>query len=157
MAVEFTSHGTQCLDQVRKIICNMGLPRIDREEVQVRKKPWNREVIYQGCTIWATKEIYAAGTNERDDVGYGCVITFAAYDSQDMSSNLDQIPIWISAVRNKFNFLGRLDITLRKQCSFGIINVSDFNTKPPAQHPDAGKYELESLLVRAWIREARAS
>ena len=152
---EVPSHGTQMLEQVHKIICNLAMPRIDRSEIAIRRSPWTKNVIYQGCTVWAVPQIYAAGTNEREDVGYGAAITFAAYDSQDASSNIDQIPIWIATSRSRFLYESRLDITPRSGCSFINLTIHSFDPRPPRNHPESEKYEMQSLIVRAWVRESR--
>lgn len=153
MSIEYISHGTQCLEKVKDHILTLQLRRMDRDEVQVRDSPWTQTEIYRGCTIWNVGKKYAPGTNEREDVGYGCGVTFAAMDSGDPLANIDQLPYWEDVTRRHFNFIKRFDINFLKGCDNCVVTVADANFKPPRGHAQAEQFKFSSLVVRCWIRE----
>lgn len=158
MSAEYVSHETQSLEAVHRILLDLKLRFIDREEIKVRKAPWTTHTIFKGITVWNVGNKYAAGTNEREDVGYGCGVTMCITKSDDVTDKIDRLAFWEGIIRREFVNRMRLEIeNMLKGCSGGEVVVGEHNPKPSRNHPEIDNYEHKSLVIWAWFREARGT
>lgn len=98
----------RCLQAVQAKIQSLSLSGIDNSRVVIRKLPTDRGGLALPCCIVSPpgNESMEGGTNERDDVGYPCAVTFVdAIDGDLGTTNMSRDLLWrqkaMRAVRNQ--------------------------------------------------------
>lgn len=145
-----------CLELIAETIKGLALDRLAPEEVVVCRKPWKDEgngnvVIDRGIRIHKAPEAEAAGTNERDDIGYGCFVTMIVPTDESQAENTDLVGAWRATIRREF-LHARLDVSL-DDGQYVTTKVSHGEIDVPKE---AHRYEVSTLLIRCWMREPRS-
>jgi hypothetical protein len=145
----------QIEDGLVGIIRGMQLEWPRSEEVVARRLPWNTQgdkttIFHRGITVFPTPPREAAGTNQRDDIGYGVGLAFISSADQSLENARDQVLASREAIRRKIIY-DRLSITLT-----GGHFIQVKLTEPEVNLPkDAHLYEISIMAIRAWVRESR--
>ncbi len=137
-----TSIWGECLDAVQVVIRGLSLAGIESTDIVVRKLPWNREPLNEGVFIHPVLERYGRGTNSRDDVGYGVMVTMIRKSNQNLTSNLDAFLLW----RQQISAALRHSPTV-----LSISEVYDVTVEPAAVYlSDAfiKNYDVGAILIR---------
>ena len=136
-----------CLDAVRTMILGLSLADLTSANVVVRKLPWNREPLDEGVFIHPVPERYGQGTNLRDDVGYGVMVTMIRKSNQNLTSNMNAFAVWRQSISNALR---------RGSSTFGVAEVYNLTIEPAAVYlPEAfaKNYDVGAVLVRCFSRE----
>lgn len=146
----------QAEDRVLAIIQGMQLPWPGTDEIRARRLPWDQQgggtiVIHRGITVYPLKPVYAAGTNEREDVGYGVGIAFIAPADHSTRENRHRIADVRAKIRRKI-VEDRLSLPLISGATYIQTKVADGDVNIPQ---DSHRYEVSGLTVRCWVREPR--
>jgi len=104
----------------------------------------------QGVTFFPMQEAESAGTNLREDIGYGCGCVIVLPADHGSADNLGKVLEARSKIRRKF-IHQRMDALL----SGGMYLTTKVQHLPINQPRDGHQYEASSLLIRCWIREPR--
>jgi hypothetical protein len=145
----------QLEDQLVSILRGMQLAWPLSEEIQARRAPWDRkgdgtQIIHRGITVYPLQTAEAAGTNQREDLGYAVGVAFIAATDHSTSTNRNRVHAAKEAIRRKI-IHDRLTIVLdgghylQTKVANGEVNVPT----------DAHGYEVSGLVVRCWVRESR--
>jgi hypothetical protein len=145
----------QMEDQLVAIAVSLQLEWPQPAEIRARRLPWDTLgdgtlVVHGGLTIYPLPTIEAAGTNQREDMGYGAGLAFIAAADHSTSMNRNRVHAAKEAVRRKI-IHDRLTLVLdsgmylQTKVSNGEVNV------PKEGH----QYEVSGLVVRCWVREPR--
>jgi hypothetical protein len=145
----------QLEDQLVSILRGMQLAWPLSEEIQARRAPWDKKgdgtlIIHRGVTVYPLPTIEAAGTNQREDMGYAAGVAFISATDHSTSTNRNRVHAAKEALRRKI-IHDRLTLVLdsgmylQTKVSNGEVNV------PTADHG----YEVSGLVVRCWVREPR--
>lgn len=147
----------QVEDRLVEIIRLMQLDWPPSESIAARRLPWDTKgdgtvLIHQGITIYPLRPVFAPGTNEREDVGYGAGIAVIAAADHSSSAMRDRVPAAREAIRRKLveDRLDTLDLVSGATYIQTKIGDSDVNL-PKEGH----RYEVSGLTVRCWVREPR--
>jgi hypothetical protein len=144
---------TQFLEATAKAIRGLTLP--GAPDVAVRRLPWNdtgdATHFYRGITVHPTTEAVSAGTNLREDIGYGCVVTMIVPASGSVAEDIDKVSQWREAIRRKVVHDAFQDINLEGANHYTTKVVHHQLNVPKEGH----RYEISSLLIRCWMRESR--
>lgn len=103
----------RCLEQCHKAVQALDLPGLPQGRVFRRKFPADRDLeppfIVVSFPVGAV-ETYEPGTNDRDDLGYPILVTFAMASNQDLDAGPDfaNFITWRERVMRRFRFQ-RLD------------------------------------------------
>lgn len=138
---------TECLNAVRDLILGLSLAGLDVDNVLVRKLPWNREAIDEGVFISPAPERYGRGTNARDDVGYGVMVSMIKKSNQDLTGSIDAFLVWRQEISKALR---------RGSSTLGVSEVYDLSIEPAAVYlPDAftKQYDVGAVVVRCLSRE----
>lgn len=108
------------------------------------------QVWERGITFFPMQEAESAGTNLREDIGYGCGCVIVLPADHGSADNLGKVLEARAKIRRKF-IHQRMDVTL----SGGMYLTTKVQHLPINQPRDAHQYEASSLLIRCWIREPR--
>lgn len=100
----------RCLTAVWRRIRQLGLAGIASQSIVQRKVPWSREFVGGELTLpaivvspeGAESQPLGTGTNLRDDVGYGVLITLLAADNEQLSGSLKRPLEWREAIARAF-------------------------------------------------------
>ena len=143
-----TSIWAKCLDAVQVVIRGLELTGLESADVVVRKLPWNRQPLDDGVFIHPVVERYGQGTNAREDVGYGVMVTMVRASNQNLTSNLDAFLLWRQLISAALR---------HKPSTLAVTGVYDVIIEPAAVYlPDAflKNYDVGAILVRCLSRES---
>ena len=90
------------MEALRDRIRGLSLEDLSTDEVAVRRLPHDGEHMYRGVTIHPVTESYDQGTNERENVGYGCAVTMVVNNDNQATRKLDLILKWREEIRREF-------------------------------------------------------
>lgn len=100
----------------------------------------------------SAEEDEAAGTNERDDIGYGISVVIVKGTSGGISEGLESLRDFREKVRRRFH-----NQRLRKVVLEGSHHCTcRVSHGPRRQRTKDDRYEISSLIIRVWMREARS-
>ena len=136
------------LTAVRTVIAALTFT-VSPEEIRVRKWPYDKsqgtDHWYPGITIHRAEENEFAGTNERDDIGYGVQVTMVVDNSADPTED-DVLAEWRQTIRKAF---------IHQRLS-GVSDVTTCLVQPgPVYQKVPENYDVSSIIIRAIAREAR--
>ena len=138
----------ECLDAVQTVIQGLSMSGLESSDIVVRKLPWNREAITEGVFIHPVTERYGRGTNARDDVEYGVMVTMIKSSNQNLTGNMDAFLLWRQQISAALRRIDSQD--------FGVSEVYHHTVEPAAVYlPEAfaKNYDVGALLVRCFSRE----
>ncbi len=144
----------QTLELVRDGIVNLDLPGLSKSQIKIRKYPWDKNKIHTGITISWDKEVEDVGTNERDDIGYPCVITMVSGTTGSWNHNVDEITIWRREIFRKFHNRRLLGVVYTGTNNL-VCKARHGTVSVPSRWQD--KYDVGQVIVTAWFRETRAN
>jgi len=104
----------------------------------------------QGITFFPMQEAESAGTNLREDIGYGCGCVIVLPADHGSAENLGKVLEARSKIRRKF-----IHQRMKANLSGGMYLTTKVQHLPINQPRDGHQYEASSLLIRSWIREPR--
>ena len=136
------------LNAVHTVISGLSFTT-DPEEIAIRKWPYDKgrsaEHWYPGITISRVKEYEQVGTNSRDDIGYGVLITMIVDNSADPTED-DLFAEWRQTIRKAFIH----------QRLAGITSCQTCLVEPGPVYRDVPEnYDVSALVIRVISREAR--
>lgn len=144
----------QCLDGVLARLQGMTFAGLNTANFTRRKLPWNRKLTSgeakPGAFITPAPERQdsRAGTNQRDDIGYGVAIVVVRVSNEDLTSNEGATLLWRQQINMAFRNQ-RLDgVTENYRCDVepgSVFNSSLFGNG----------YDVFSMTIRCWCRETR--
>lgn len=142
----------RCLTGVQAVIQGLSLTGISSGQVYVRKVPWDRDITKPGIIVCPVKETSdpKAGTNERDDIGYGVHVVLIRASNQDAEVNL--------ALHLKQR--EQISRALRHQPLAGVSEIYTVFIEPgPVIDPVsfAQQYDVQALVARCISREVRGN
>lgn len=145
----------QLEDKLLQLIRGMQLDWPRSEEIRARRLPWDVKgdgtvVVHRGLTLYPLRRQYAAGTNEREDVGYGVGIALIVPADSSSGDNRDRVPAVQEAIRRKI-VEDRFSPTLEGG-TYIQTKVAETDVNIPKE---AHRYEASGLAVRCWMREPR--
>lgn len=145
----------QLEDQLVSIIRGMQLAWPASEEIQARRLPWDTQengtlVVHRGITVYPLPTAEAAGTNQREDMGYAVGIAFIAAADHSTSTNRNRVPAAREAVRRKV-ITDRLTVQLDGG-HYLTTKVANSEVNVPK---DGHRFEVSGLVIRCWMRESR--
>lgn len=84
------------LEAVQSTIRNLSLSGIDSANVLVRATPWDRNLTKPCVVIAPLQEQMPAneGTNTKDQIGYGVIVTFAKATNEDVTTSRNAFLEW---------------------------------------------------------------
>lgn len=146
---------TQLEDRILEIVRAMQLDWPKSEEMQARRLPWDTQgdgtvVIHRGITVFPLPPAYAAGTNLREDAGYGIGLAFIAGTDHSTAANRGQVHKSRELIRRRIVH-DRVSIILDGADMYQIKVFEPEVNVPKEAH----RYEYSLLGVRAWVRESR--
>ena len=123
---------------------------VSPEEIAIRKWPYDssysKDHWYPGITIHRSVEREFAGTNERDDIGYGVQITMVLDNSADPTET-DIFSDWRQKIRKAF---------IHQRLS-GVTSVCTCLVEPGPVYKNVPEdYDVSTLLIRVISRETRS-
>lgn len=131
------------LSAVKTIIDNLSLAGVD--ECQVRCSPSDGKHLFPGITVSPTTEEESPGTNERDDIGYGIVITMVANDDADVTED-DLIGTWRQSIRKAF---------IHKKLTAVTGSCVVLWEPGKYDHDNNKNLTISTMLMRVIVRETR--
>lgn len=145
----------QIEDNIVAVIRAMQLQWPPSNQIVARRLPWDEHgdrttIIHTGITVFPTPPREAAGTNLREDIGYGVGIAFISAVDHSSSMNRGRVHAAREAVRRKLVY-DRLDIELTGG-DFCQIKLMEPEVAVPKE---AHQYEVSLIALRAWVRESR--
>jgi len=142
----------QCLLAIRNGIIDLSLDGFQPNEIQVRSSPWSSESIYRGITVHDLEEDEAAGTNQREDIGYACAATIIIGNDHAVGEGIDTLAEMRARIRRRFVHQAIASVSL-----VGGIYLTTTVGKSPMRLPKQwdDTYLLSSLVIRCWMREPR--
>jgi hypothetical protein len=146
---------TQIEDKLVQILKGMSLAWPPSEMIVARRLPWDSQgdkttIISPGIVVFPLPPREAAGTNLREDIGYGVGIAFIAPADHSTSENRNRVHAAREAVRRKIIY-DRLTIELTG-ADFCQMKVVEPEVNVPKE---AHRYEFSLMAVRCWVREPR--
>jgi hypothetical protein len=145
---------SQCLDGVLARLQGMTFAGLNTANFTRRKLPWNRKLtaneVKPGAFITPAPERQdsRAGTNQRDDVGYGVAIVVVRVSNKDLISNEDATLLWRQQINKAF----------RNQRLDGVVENWKCEVEPGSVFNSSlfgDGYDVFSMTVRCWCRETR--
>jgi hypothetical protein len=127
-----------------------SLPGISVYEIKVRRLPHDGEHYFPGITIHPVGETSWRGTNEQEDIGYGCGLTFVQNNNNDSDYLLGNVATWRENVRRYFveNItVGSMPTPFTVKVEHGHV----FDWDDLLQD----NYDVSRLVLRVWSRETR--
>ena len=132
------------LDAVATVITTLSLT--DCEAVEVRNAPTDGAQWYPGITVHPVRENELAGTNARDDIGYGIQVTMVVNSDNNLDED-DLFGTWRQTIRKAFIHQKLAAITGSCTCL----------VEPGPVYVDNEKnYDIGTLVIRAIVRESRS-
>lgn len=138
------------MESIRDAIKDLSLTGLDDSRVKVRRQPHDGEHLYPGITIHPLPEIYHIGTNERENVGYGCGVTMVVNNDNDEDYKLDRLLLWRETIRRKFVE----DVTLTDVSTCCTIKVEHGHVLDWKALQDENQ-DVSSLVLRVYSLETR--
>lgn len=129
----------------------LNLTLIQSTEIVARRRPWNQTGVYRGITVHDLEEGEARGTEAREDIGYAFGISMYVGDDYSSIENIDKIPLWRETIRRKI-INRRTAVTLPAGDTNLITQLTHGQLHVPKEEY---RYELSTMFVRCWCREAR--
>jgi hypothetical protein len=144
----------QCLDAVATAIQNLNLTGLTDNRVAVRRLPHDGEAYFPGITVHPVSEVYHAGTNMREAIGYGCAVTIVVNNENDQDYLLDRLLQWREKIRRYFVENSTLPGVTATGASVCTLKVEHGN---PLDWNDLTRknYDVSTLIVRAFVWETR--
>ena len=149
----------QVMEAIRDDIRALSLDRIEDAEIQVRKVFSNVVFEHRGITI--TPEVEQnddvnpiEGTNERDLIGYPCLLTLVDGTGQGWSDNISNITTWRQSIRRAFSnqrLTGISDTGIHPVC----CRVQHRQPVVPQQFQE--NRDIGQMVIWAWYLEPRGS
>lgn len=145
----------QIENAVASVIKSLQLAWPPADQIRAARLPWDvlgdgTVVVHPGITIYPAPAAEAAGTNLREDIGYGVGIAFILPASHWTSVARDMVPAAKEAVRRKL-IHDRLSVSLSGG-DFCQVKIAEGEVNVPRE---AHRYEVSGLLLRGWMREPR--
>ena len=138
----------QCYDAVVTGIQALSLSGLETTEVNLRKVVRDRAHIHRGVTLAPMRATEAAGTNERDDFGYGVLVIFVQGTGNGYGDDIERVSQWRQQVRKTFHNKRLSGVTQSSVCS--VQHGDPFLPKELQ-----GQNDVSSLVIRCWTRETR--
>ena len=140
----------RAMEQIETRIIALHLDGVENDRIRVRRAPYDGEHLYPGITIHPVKENYHVGTNERENVGYGCAITMVVNNDNDDFYKLDRLLDWRETIRRHFVEDARLT-GVSTTCTVKVdhghpLDWDDLTTR---------NQDVSSLLLRVYSLETR--
>lgn len=153
-----TSVQEQCLTEIASIIRGLALRGLNHNMVHVSRLPWyvsgdGNVIINPGIFVHPVQEREAPGTNEREDIGYGCAITMIVAATHSGLEEVGLIGEWRETIRRRL-VNSRLDDLVLEGGHSCIVKIEHNNINVPRE---AHRYEVSSMVARCWVREPRTS
>lgn len=147
----------QAENKVIDILKSMELAWPPASMIAARRLPWDVKgdgtvVIHPGITVHPLKPVFAAGTNEREDVGYGVGITIIAPTDHSSAEMRDRVPACREAIRRKLVEDRLSTLPLVSGATYIQTKIGDSEVNLPRE---AHRYEVSGLVARCWVREPR--
>ena len=143
----------QALDAVKTALEALDLDGIGQSNgrIKVRRFPHDGEHYFPGITVHPSKEEYDVGTNNREDVGYGCQLTMVQNNDNDDDLYLNRVLQWRETIRKTFvedPTIGTIPDDFRVMVEMGPVFVWDDFAKE--------NYDVSIMTLRVWCRESRS-
>ena len=144
----------QALDAVATTIQGLALTGFRADEVRVRRRPESGEFKHPGISVFWDQEREGNGSNERDDIGYPCVIDIATGSDRGDDERINAIAAARRSIRRAFNH------TRTPIASIAIVGVCPTVCLVSYESIDLSKFWQENwndsrLVVWCWFRESR--
>jgi hypothetical protein len=147
----------KCLNELVEKTRGLKLGFADTE-IRARRLEYKKESdgrvtitpMERGITFFPVQEAESAGTNLREDIGYGCGCVIVLPADHGSAENLGKVLEARAKIRRKF-IHQRMDATL----SGGMYLTTKVQHLPINQPREDHQYEASSLLIRCWMREPR--
>jgi hypothetical protein len=147
----------QSLDEVVDRIKGLNISGIARDQIALRKHPWDNRVIHRGITVSPDTEreyLPLVSTNQRDSVGYPCVVTYVRGTDKGWASNLDTITEFRQKVRREFNNR-KLTSVVSTDVNHLVCTVLHGKVDIPEKYVD--NHDVSQLIVMCWFIEPRTN
>jgi hypothetical protein len=149
----------QALTAVRDAIAGITMTRIQASEIVVRKLPSDQTFWHRGITVSPdTSRIDdaepALGTNERDMIGYPCVVTMVDGTGHGWADNISNIADWQQTIRRTFHNK-RLSGLSETGSSRVTCKVTSGKLADKKQYPE--NLDVSQLVVWVWMLEKRSN
>ena len=146
----------QAEDKIAEVIRGMQLAWPPAAQITCGRLPWNVQgdgnvVIHPGIRIYPLRPVFAAGTNEREDVGYGVGIAIICPADHLTGDNRDRVSSARAKIRRKL-VEDRLTLDLVSGATYNQTKIGDSEVNLPKEFH---AYEVSGLTVRCWVREPR--
>lgn len=139
-----------CMEAVQTVIQDLNLTGLNDNRVCVRRKPHDGKRFHHGVSIHPGDERYDQGTNEREAIGYGCVVTMAVNNDNEQLALLDRLLYWRQQIRRKFvedGSLGSVTGVYSVKVEHGrVIDWTDLEDK---------NTDVTVLVIRVYVLETR--
>ena len=131
----------------------LNLTLIPSNEIVARRRPYNLTGVFRGITIHPLEdgEIESHGTEAREDIGYPFGISIYVGNDHSVLENIDKVPLWKETIRRKI-INRRTSVTLPSGDTNLITQMAGGKLHLPKEE---WRYELSTMFVRCWAREAR--
>ncbi len=137
-----------CLDDIVLNIQGLNLTGVQDDQIKVRKHPRNKTQWFPGITVHPVSTGHDEGTNEREDIGYGCQVTMIQRSGGvNVKDSIDKIILWDVAIRQQFINTTLSGVSTVWQCT--IEEAGKFDERASSKD-----YDVLALIVRCWVREA---
>ena len=149
----------QALNAVRYAISILDLPRIAPDEVVVRKLPadnamWNRGITISPDSSRIDDSEPAESTNERDMLGYPCVITIVDGTGRGWSEGITNVTEWQQKIRRTFHNK-RLSAMHETGSNHVICKVPHDHLVDKKAYP--ANLDVSQMIVWVWMLEKRTN
>lgn len=145
----------QALNEVASRVQGLDITGVPRGQVQVRKFPWDNNIIHKGITIHPmSEEEFREGesTNERDTIGYLIGVTYVRGTDRGWESDMRTITDFRQKVRREFNNK-RLSEVLAEDANHIICKVNHGTPVIPDKYIKS--HNASQMIVVCWFLEPR--
>jgi hypothetical protein len=105
----------------------------------------------RGVTVFPLQEQESAGTNLREDIGYGCGVLFVFPNDHGPKDNVGKVLEARALTRRRFIHQRMTTVAL----SGGMYLTTKVAHLPINQPRGPHTFEVSSLVIRCWMREPR--
>lgn len=105
----------------------------------------------RGITVFPLQEQESAGTNLREDIGYGCGVLISAGNDHSLKDNVGKVLEARALIRRRFVHQRLTTVSL----SGGMYLTTKVAHLPINQPRGPHTFEASSLVIRCWMREPR--
>ena len=147
----------QALKEVAARVRGLGITGVPRGQVQVRKFPWDNNIIHKGITIHPMQEDEfrpGESTNERDTIGYPIGVTYVRGSDRGWESDLGTITDFRQKVRREFSNKRLLEVIAED--SNHIICKVDHGT-PVIPDKYIKSHNASQMVIVCWFLEPRVN